>query len=136
MSASQTIEDWLCTLEGIYATRRCTVKIQGTTYEAVDYLRDFPGIPSARNPAPYTQRIIYCVGTRPKKIGGICYTWAESKHEWFVCGYMPKENLTEENKHMNPCGVNFLLGPWDIPNSKIDTGMPPYKRVPMEVTYK
>lgn len=98
--------------------------------------------------ARYSRRLIYCVGPLPKvklkkgkkyPAGNVCFPYQGL--DWYVAGYMQSNDLKSPFTEFHPFGENFLLAPWDIPNSKIDDyertrdGAPrPYKRVPMTIT--
>lgn len=83
----------------------------------------------------YTENRIYVIGKLPKGYFGRpkqCYPFEEN--EWYVSGYMPLKNMTPEVQHFHPFGINFILAPWDIKDSKVDDGeIKPYKRIPMQV---
>lgn len=90
----------------------------------------------------YYEECIYCVGDLPKPYrgpkrnkypkGNVCFPF--QGREWYVSGYMPKDNLKPENLQYHPFGVTFMLRPWNIPNSKLDDDeRKPYNRIPMKV---
>jgi hypothetical protein len=90
----------------------------------------------------YGSRHIYCLGElplvyKPKRrkwpLNRICFP-RDDGLDWYIAAYMPLDRITPEFSEFHPFGVNFMLCPWNIPNSKIDDGDKPYTRYPMTVT--
>lgn len=118
-----------------------TVTIGRETYPAaryVEYLETPTGTPAyARGERAYTREMIYCVGNLPsaKVRGNVAFTIAGDTRDWYVAGYYGnvtarKQEIKGPNE-FHPFGNSFMLAPWDIADSKIDTyARTPYKRVP------
>lgn len=145
--------EWLASLVGISNIRPCKVTIDGVTWEGARYTRtsyytaDQDAVRWGKKKAgeAYTQEFIYCLGKLPKCYakrvndkghamlqGKVCFPYEGL--DWYVCGYYQQDS--QEFQEYHPCGRNFMLAPWDIPNSKIDDGEPKiYTRKELKVTY-
>jgi hypothetical protein len=128
----EEITKWIASLPGVLEAAPCQVTIQGETWEACRYKREFEAGPGARNPGKYVRDAIMCVGHLPKAKQkhprSVCFPF-EGK-DWYVAGH----SSTEAKNEYQPFGYFFMLMPWDIPDSKIDDGERfTYKRFPMTV---
>jgi len=80
---------------------------------------------------------IYCVGSLPRcygkrQEGKVCFPFQGA--EWYVVGYILGKQILPQFAPSHPFGENFVLGPWSIPESKIDEGeRKPYVRHAMAV---
>lgn len=89
----------------------------------------------------YTEQGIYVVGRLPKGSGkrsmsGICFPNNDfGSFDWYVAGYILKQNIMETNRSYHPFGEHFILRPWNIPNTRIDDGFPEYRRIPMVLEF-
>jgi len=148
MTQSETrakLADFLlsCGHNGIHAVQQVTVTIKGVDYVAAKYRQHCTPPAGARNPEPYVQEVIYCVGALPKcylKRKATCFTWQGDDREWFIAGYYPpiqrgRQIVTDPNfDQYHPCGHSFLIMPWPPEHGKIDDGERcTYDRVPMHI---
>jgi len=146
-----TVKQWLERDCRCFDVRPCIVEIAGERWEnAAQYSQTFTyteGMDCVRDGRKkagdtYTETRIYVVGNLPKvkhpknrkyPIDGVCFPYREQ--DWYVACYISADRL-KGFEHAHPLGANFILCPWDIPNSKIDDGEPkPYKRFLMIVRF-
>lgn len=134
------IADWLI---GLKCTEVVPVivaigneKWTGCRYNrTLEYTADMDAVRDGRHKAgdKYTENRIYVTGKLPgaKRHGDkVCFPF-EGK-DWYVAGYYQGNDPKYDEYH--PFGVNFILAPWDVPNSMIDEYEPkPYKRIDMAV---
>jgi hypothetical protein len=80
----------------------------------------------------YEQELVYCIGTRLKQ-NAVCFPCSDDGHEWYVAAYLDSIADKAQFAEFHPFGPNFILAPWDIPGTKVDTGeRKPYTRIPVE----
>lgn len=82
--------------------------IEGTPYAAARYEQD-------------GQPRMCCVGPRPRCVmrrRATAFRFHGDEHDWYIAGYMPRENLAPSNEQFHPFGVNFLLAAWDVPSGE------------------
>jgi hypothetical protein len=145
------LEQWLRTECRCHTTQRVRVTIESEVWEGCAYtqtLRYGKGIDIVVRGLKTTEDIyhtyrILCVGRLPlvyKPFGrkyprnNTCFIVKDSPWEWYVAGYMPSDKLTEATMRHHPFGANFVLAPWDVPDTRIDTGaLRPYVRSEMQV---
>lgn len=95
----------------------------------------------------YTEEGFYLLGSLPKDYNKfrrrgpdgmdehyLCFPFEDT--DWYVAGYMLKENMKLENAPSHPFGISFMVRPWRVPDGKrIDSyARKPYTRIPLIVT--
>lgn len=130
-----------------FDVRPVLVTIEGEIWQAAFYRQTFeyqPGMDAVSRGEKkagdkYTEEGIYCIGSLPslyhsRKRNHVCFPW--NGQEWFIAGYSSIAGMREPYSEFHPFGPNFMMRPWNIPNSKIDDGEPkPYTRVEMNVSW-
>ena len=141
----QKIADLLLTLPDVTYAEPCTIAVKGTRYAAARYAQRCTVPPGCRAYTEgkrfYTQVAYYIAGGLPavKRNGNVAFRIAGDSHDWYVASYYPAMNGRKQAcmvapSEFHPFGAIWLLHPWDIEDSKIDTyERVPYKRVNVDV---
>ena len=118
---------------GMQNIQPVTVKINGKTYQAAKYT----------NKTGHGEDI-YCVGFLPPvylRSSHVCFTIPGDKRDWYIASYFPiSKNRCQPlpqdiDPEYHPFGPNFMLTPWTVKDSQIDSyEKAPYKRIEISVT--
>ena len=143
------IAAYLRTIHGVTSATPCALTIKGTVYPAAQYVQHCTVDPGCRAYAEgkreYDRMAIMVAGPLPacKRNGNVAFRVPGESNEWYVSGYFPRlhgrkqDSINESDAPymaFHPFGANFLLAPWDIADSRIDSyARVPYKRVVCEV---
>lgn len=114
------LTEYLTTLSRICNVQSVQVTIKGTVYEGASY-------DDGR-----TQGILYLLGERPN-----CYkrstrtVFVINDVDYYIACYMEGAKITSQFAAYHPCGANFQLRRWSVPNGgAIDQyELTPYARV-------
>lgn len=136
--------DWLVNKCNAFDVRAVIVTIGNEAWQAAFYRQTFEyqlgmdAVTRGQKKAgdTYTEEGIYCVGRLPEsytanKRQGVCYPYGNE--DWFIAGYSSPECLNPPYREFHPFGLNFILRPWNVPNTKIDDYRKPYLRIPMTI---
>ena len=144
MTTPHEIADYLASLPRVHSVIPESVEISGKVYPACRYQQTMttPEHSAAwnRGERNYVQEMIYVVGMLPavKRNGNVAFTMPGDSRDWYVAGYYgavkARKQATMPPAEFHPFGNSFLLAPWDVVDSKIDTyERHPYKRVAIDV---
>ena len=127
-----TLVDWLKAC-GCRDVRPVIVTIDGQSWYGCRYIgvgqytKEMDAVRRGANQAgqSYEQERIYCAGGLPKcygkrQEGKVCFQFQGA--EWYVVGYIMAKKILPQFAASHHFGENFILGSWNIPDSKIDDG--------------
>jgi hypothetical protein len=124
------VANYLRTLPNCSGVLPVAVTIKGTRYEGAAYIDEAHNKEETR---------FYLLGELPacyRRSRHTTFRFDGDSRDWYIAGYMPRENLKPENARYNPCGINFLLMAWNH-SSAIDAHEPtPYARVAARLDYE
>jgi len=106
--------DWLRAKDNISDIRPVTVTIGAQTWQGAEYTRTME----------YSADMMAVIDGRADGL------------DWYVAAYYQKDPVEVQFAQFQPFGPNFLLAPWDVPDTKIDTYEPkPYIREELKLKY-
>jgi hypothetical protein len=83
----------------------------------------------------WTRHNIYLPGDLPTGHHKVKACFPYQDRDWYVATYIESKAIKGFDGY-HPFGPNFIISPWDIPDSKIDDGeRKPYKRIPTQIEY-
>lgn len=121
-----TPAEWLNSLDKVEHAEDVTLTVGAETWQAAVYMESGG------------RWRIYAIGAMPKarrRSPKVCFRFQHDDRDWYVtCFLEDATRLKPQQLDFHPFRENFILGPWDHTDHRIDEFESPYTRLEAAVT--